>query len=161
MPDDPNHTHYYVWRWFAQLSAGQNECIHHTIAGEEGNDIILSEVDEDDYMRASSYDRTNNRFIVLLARQEADEDPEDLTITLPATIQKGARYHRDEIFVGEGFSEGEEISVRWVSEDIEPRTGYRENKISSEPQFVVVTDGLLSIEVPESRRLTTVVFESR
>jgi len=161
VPDDPNHTHYYVWRWFAQLSAGQNECIHHTIAGEEGNDIILSEVDEDDYMRASSYDRTNNRFIVLLARQEADEDPEDLTITLPATIQKGARYHRDEIFVGEGFSEGEEISVRWVSEDIEPRTGYRENKISSDPQFVVVTDGLLSIEIPESRRLTTVIFESR
>jgi hypothetical protein len=48
-----------------------------------------------------------------------------------------------------------------VSEDIEPRTGYRENKISSEPQFVVVTDGRLTIEIPESRRLTTVVFESR
>ena len=38
--DDPNHTHYYIWRWFAQLSAGQNECIHHAIAGEEGNDIL-------------------------------------------------------------------------------------------------------------------------
>ena len=76
------------------MSAGQNECIHHTLAGEEGNDLILSEVDEDDYMRASSYSRTK-RFIVLLARQ-ADEDPEGVTITLPATIQKGARYHRDE-----------------------------------------------------------------
>ncbi|MEL0098845.1 MAG: hypothetical protein VW907_04750, partial [Opitutae bacterium] len=70
-----------------------------------------------------------------------------------------ARYHRDEIFVGEGFSEGEKISVRWISEDIEPKTGYRKNKISGQSSISVVTDGQLSVIVPESRRLTTVVFE--
>ena len=124
-----------------------------------GNDIIFFEADEDDYMRASSTDRTNNCFIVLLARRDNDEDPEDLNITIPSAIQLGDRYHRDEQFVGEGFSEGDEVAVRWVSEDIEPKTGYRKNKISGESSISVFTGGQLSISIPQSRRLTTVIFE--
>ena len=156
--DDPNHTHYYLWRWFAQLSAGPNECIHHTIAGEEGNDIIFSEIDEDDYLRISSYDRTANRFIVLLARKDDDQDPEDIEITLPASIQMGARYNRDNLFVGEGFSEGEEVQVRWISEDIEPKTGYRKNLTTGEPATLQVQEDQFSFTIPSARRLTTLVF---
>jgi hypothetical protein len=156
--DDPNHTHYYIWRWFAQLSAGQNECIHHTIAGEEGNDIIFSKIDEDDYLRISSYDRTANRFIVLLARKDEDEDPEDIEITLPASIQMGARYNRDDLFIGEGFTEGEDVHIKWITEDIEPKTGYRKNLTSGEPLSVEVKGDQLTFSIPSARRLTTVVL---
>ena len=160
VPDDPNHTHYYIWRWFAQLSAGQNECIHHAIAGEEENDIILTGVDNEDFMRMSSYDRTANRFIVLVARRDVDEDPQDLTVSIPATIQKGERYNRNEQFVGEGFAEGEEVRVRWITEDVEPKTGYRKNNVSGESSLLVVTEGQLIFTIPDARRLTSVVFES-
>jgi len=160
VPDDPNHTHYYIWRWYAQLSAGQNECIHHAIAGEEGNDITITGTEEDKLMRMSSYDRTAKRFIVLLAKREAKEAPNNLTISIPATIQIGARYNQDKKFTGEGFSEGEQILVRWITEDVEAKTGYRKNVQSGNSSLVVVTDGLLTVSLPDTRRLTSLVFES-
>jgi hypothetical protein len=160
VPDDPNHTHYYIWRWFAQLSAGQNECIHHAIAGEEGNDILLTEVDDEDFMRMCSYDRTEDRFITLVARRKANRDPEDMTVSIPATIQKGKRYNRDNQFVGEGFSEGEKVRVRWTTEDVEPKTGYRQNMKYGETDFIEVENGKLTFSISESRRLTSIVFEA-
>ena len=160
VPDDPNHTHYYIWRWFAQLSAGQNECIHHAIAGEQGNDITLNEVKDKDFMRMTSYDRTADRFIVLVARKKANGDPEDLKISIPATIQKGKRYNRDGQFVGEGFVEGEKVRVRWTTEDIEPKTGYRQNKKSGDSDLIEVKDGKLTFTIPESQRLTSIIFEA-
>ena len=160
VPDDPNHTHYYIWRWFAQLSAGQNECIHHAIAGEEGNDILLTEVDDEDFMRMCSYDRTEDRFITLVARRKANRDPEDMTISIPATIQKGKRYNQDNQFVGEGFSEGEKVRVRWTTEDVEPKTGYRQNMKYGKTDFIEVENGKLTFSISESRRLTSIVFEA-
>jgi hypothetical protein len=158
--DDPNHTHYYIWRWYAQLSAGQNESIHHAIAGEEGNDIELTGANDKDFMRMSSFDRTAKRFIVLVARKKAKKDPQDLTISIPAMIQKGARYNRDEEFIGEGFQEGEQLRVIWTTEDVEPKTGYRKNKTSGESSFIVVTNGQLTFSIPQAHRLTSVIFES-
>ena len=38
-PGDPNHLHYYVWRWYAQIAGGSDEVIRHAIAGERGNDV--------------------------------------------------------------------------------------------------------------------------
>ena len=160
VPDDPNHTHYYIWRWFAQLSAGQNECIHHAIAGEEENDITLTEVDDRNFMRISSYDRTEDRFIVLVARRKAKRNPEDITISIPATIQKGERYNRDGKFVGEGFAEGEKVRVRWITEDVEPKTGYRQNRKSGDTDLIEVKNGKLTFRLPAANRLTSIVFES-
>lgn len=160
VPDDPNHTHYYIWRWFAQLSAGQNECIHHAIAGEEENDITLTEVDDRNFMRISSYDRTEDRFIVLVARRKAKRNPEDITISIPATIQKGERYNRDGKFVGEGFAEGEKVRVRWTTEDVEPKTGYRQNRKSGDTDLIEVKNGKLTFRLPAANRLTSIVFES-
>jgi len=159
VPDDPNHTHYYVWRWFAQLSAGQNECVHHTIAGEDGNDILLSGTDHEDYMRMSSYDRTGNRFIVLLARREDGVDPSDINMTLPSTIQNGERYNRDGLFSGEGFTEGQEVQVKWITEDIEPKTGYRKNSVSGNSSILVGSDERLVVRIPQASRLTSIIFE--
>lgn len=158
--DDPNHTHYYIWRWFAQLSSGQNECVHHAIAGEKGNDIMLTGVKDKDFMRMCSYDRTVNRFIVLAARRKAKNDPTDLTVSIPARIQKGKRYNRDGYFVGEGFAEGEDVQVQWTTEDVEPKTGYRLNKTSGDTDLIQVKDGKLTFRIPESRRLTSIVFQS-
>ena len=157
--DDPNHTHYYIWRWYAQLSAGQNESIHHAIAGEEGNDIELTGANDKDFMRMSSFDRTAKRFIVLVARKKAKKDPQELTISIPAMIQKGARYNRDEEFIGEGFKEGEQVRVVWTTEDVEPKTGYRKNK-TRESSVIVVTNGQLTFSIPQAHRLTSVIFES-
>ena len=158
--DDPNHTHYYIWRWFAQLSAGQNECVHHAIAGEAGNNIVLSGAEDKDFMRMCSYDRTANRFIALAARRKAKNDPTDLTVSIPATIQRGKRYNRDGHFVGEGFAEGEDVQVQWTTEDVEPKTGYRLNKTSGDTDLIQVRDGKLTFRIPESRRLTSIVFQS-
>ena len=41
-PSDPNHLHYYVWRWYSQIAGGSDEAIRHAIAGEVGNDINIS-----------------------------------------------------------------------------------------------------------------------
>ena len=158
--DDPNHTHYYIWRWFAQLSAGQNECVHHAIAGEAGNNIVLSGAEDKDFMRMCSYDRTANRFIALAARRKAKNDPTDLTVSIPATIQRGKRYNRDGYFVGEGFAEGEDVQVQWTTEDVEPKTGYRLNKTSGDTDLIQVRDGKLTFRIPESLRLTSIVFQS-
>ena len=158
--DDPNHTHYYIWRWFAQLSAGQNECVHHAIAGEADNNIVLTGAEDKDFMRMCSYDRTANRFIALAARRKAKNDPTELTVSIPATIQTGKRYNRDGHFVGEGFAEGEDVQVQWTTEDVEPKTGYRLNKTSGDTDLIQVRDGKLTFRIPESRRLTSIVFQS-
>ena len=111
-------------------------------------------------MRMSSYDRTADRFIVLVAQRKGKKETSELSISIPASIQKGSRYNRDGKFVGEGFSEGERVRVLWTTEDIEPKTGYRKNKASGESSLVKVTNGQLTFIIPQSRRLTSVIFES-
>ena len=111
-------------------------------------------------MRISSYDRTEDRFIVLVARRKAKRKPEDITISIPATIQKGERYNRDGKFVGEGFAEGEKVKVRWTTEDVEPKTGYRQNRKSGDTDLMEVKNGKLTFRLPAANRLTSIVFES-
>ena len=38
-PGDPNHLHYYIWKWYSQISGGKDDVMRHAIAGEHGNDI--------------------------------------------------------------------------------------------------------------------------
>jgi hypothetical protein len=159
VPDDPNHTHYYIWRWYAQLSAGRHECVHHAIAGESGNDIVITGADPEDLLRVCSYDRTAKRFIVLIARRAADGPPQDLLVQIPARIQKGARYHRDGRFDGEGMRNRQRYRVRWTSEEIDPTTGYRRDKHNGESSGQMVRAGTLTAAIPGSRRFTTIVFE--
>jgi hypothetical protein len=83
-----------------------------------------------------------------------------MTISIPATIQKGKRYNQDNQFVGEGFSEGEKVRVRWTTEDVEPKTGYRQNMKYGETDFIEVENGKLTFSISESRRLTSIVFEA-
>jgi hypothetical protein len=161
VPDDPNHTHYYIWRWLAQLSAGANECVHHAIAGEANNDITVTGLLDDGLLRMSSYDRTADRFIVLIARDKADILQQNISVSIPSQIRKGAVYHRDGRFVGEGLKDGERYQVRWTSEDINARTGYSTSKANGNGRDHVVRDGLLTVDIPAARRLTTIVFEKQ
>mgnify|MGYP007000237951 len=43
-------------------------------------------------MRMSSFDRTDKRIIVLVAGRNPRKEAQELTITIPSTIQKGVRY---------------------------------------------------------------------
>ena len=152
VPDDPNHTHYYVWRWYAQLSAGQNECIHHAIAGEQDNDIILGDIDEEDYIRASSYDRTANRFIVLIARKDEDDDPQNLTVSIPASIQPGPATTGTTYLLVKGFLKAKKCGLNGSAKTLNRKLDIEKNLISDDSSIIEVTDGLLTYSIPETSR---------
>jgi len=38
-PNDANQLHYYIWKWYSQISSGSDEAIRHAIKGELNNDI--------------------------------------------------------------------------------------------------------------------------
>ena len=63
-PPDPNHLHYYVWRWFAQIAASTDEVIRHAVAGEVGNDISVtgSGFTGNERYRIAAYNRTKKIF---------------------------------------------------------------------------------------------------
>ena len=67
-PPDPNHLHYYIWRWFAQIAASTDEVIRHAVAGEVGNDISVtgSGFTGNERYRIAAYNRTKKSFRVLI-----------------------------------------------------------------------------------------------
>jgi len=159
VPNDPNHPHYYIWRWYAQLSSASNECIRHTCRDEKGNDIVLEGVEPDSVYSMSSYDRTAERFTVLIVGQEQRDDSTKITIRIPARIQRGRYFHHDDKFVGEGFDDSQKYVVRWRTEDMIPPTGMSTNISTGVSPALPVMDGQLKAEIPAARRLTTVFFE--
>ena len=68
LPPDPNHLHYYVWKWYAQISGGSDEVIRHALAGEKGNDIKVTGkgFEGKERYRIASWNRTRKRFTVLV-----------------------------------------------------------------------------------------------
>lgn len=64
-PGDPNHVHYYIWKWYAQIAGGSDEVIRHAIAGQAGNDIAV--VGEgftgNERYRLSSWNRTRQEYV--------------------------------------------------------------------------------------------------
>ena len=67
-PGDPNHLHYYIWRWYSQIAGGSDEVIRHAIAGERGNDITTNGngLTGNEQYKLSSYNRTKKSFTVLV-----------------------------------------------------------------------------------------------
>ncbi|MDG1173596.1 MAG: hypothetical protein P8M67_04790, partial [Opitutales bacterium] len=65
-PGDPNHLHYYIWRWYSQISGGSDEVIRHALAGERGNDINVLGIGMtgNEQYRISSYNRSRKTFTV-------------------------------------------------------------------------------------------------
>ena len=95
-PGDPNHLHYYIWKWYAQISGGSDEVIRHAIAGEFENDIKVLGIGMtgNEQYRISAYNRTKEKFIVLIYSAGANGKGW-ADVSIPSTIQNG-RYYNNE-----------------------------------------------------------------
>ena len=163
-PGDPNHLHYYIWRWFSQVSAGSDEVIRHAIAGEKGNDIKVlgTGMTGNEQYRISSYNRSKKKFIVLVysggATGKAWAD-----VSIPSTIQNGKYYNNEHSFIdfrGEGIPEGQKYSVKIISKDLDRNNGsdldVKETTISNQ----VSKNGLLKARISGMNKFTLIEFSA-
>ena len=161
-PPDPNHLHYYVWKWYAQLAAGSDETIRHAIAGERGNDIQAfgPAMTGPEQYRLSSYNRSNESFVVLIYAGGASGKTQ-AKIGIPATIQKGYRYNNESSstsFVAEGFKDGEAYIAEVVSKNLSRTTGEDVDLFNFTAPPKTVKDNRLTVDVPTLNKFTTVIF---
>ena len=161
-PGDPNHLHYYAWRWFAQFAGGSDEVIRHAIKGERGNDIQVSGngMTGNEQYKISSYNRTKKSFKVLVYSSGANGKG-NLEIVIPSTIQNGKHYNNKFSkvdFRGEGFKNGEKYKARIITKDINRKNGSDQNPRNLDIAETVVADGVVRAKVSGVRKFTTVEF---
>ena len=163
-PGDPNHLHFYIWKWFSQISSGSDEVIRHAIAGEKGNDIKVlgTGMTGNEQYRISSYNRSKKKFIVLVysggATGKAWAD-----VSIPSTIQNG-RYYNNEYsvidFRGEGIQVGQKYSIKIISKDLNRENGSDENVKQSTDSSRVAEDGLLKARISGMNKFTLIEFSA-
>jgi hypothetical protein len=161
-PGDPNHLHYYIWRWYSQIAGGSDEVIRHAIAGERGNDITTNGngLTGNEQYKLSSYNRTKKSFTVLVYANGAAGNG-SLEVSIPATIQDGNHYNNEYSkidFRGEGFRNGSKYNVSTITKDINNSTGKDENVSSGGSRNQVVRDGVLKVRIGKLRKFTTIKF---
>ena len=161
-PPDPNHLHYYVWRWFARIAASTDEVIRHAVAGEVGNDISVtgSGFTGNERYRIASYNRTKKSFRVLIYASGANGKT-FFKVSIPSTIQTGLHSNtgkglRD--FRGEGFHPGEAYQVRIITKNISNKDGSDVHLRASSSKQKIVEDGVLLATVPSVRQFTIIDF---
>ena len=164
-PSDPNHLHYYVWKWYAQISAGSDEVIRHAIAGEIGNDIVVTgrAFTGNERYRISSYNRSKNRFTVLVYSSGAS-GKEAAKIKIPSQIQSGKYYNNEsstENFGGDGFPDGVRYYARIITKDIDRQNGTDRDVRYVETKAAVVQNGVLEVTIPKMNKFTAVEFVPR
>ncbi len=162
---DPNHLHYYIWRWYAQISSGSDEVIRHALAGQIGNDITVmgAGFTGNERYRVSSYNRTKNRFTVLVYSSGASGKAL-AKVTIPARIQTGAHSNTELSkfdFRGEGFADGETYYARVITKEISIENGEDLNPVYVETKDAVVTNGSLMVTVPNLNKFTAIEFVKR
>jgi len=161
-PADPNHLHYYVWRWYAQIAGGTDEVVRHAIAGERDNDISAfgRGFTGSERYRLSSYNRTREEFTVLLYANGAS-GTDSCALSIPGTIQTGWHYHTGKSkidFRGEGFQDGESYVARIETKDISRQDGSDQDiQVFKTPPAQVI-DGRLTARIPKVDRFTKVTF---
>jgi hypothetical protein len=161
-PGDPNHLHYYIWRWYSQIAGGSDEVIRHAIAGERGNDITTNGngLTGNEQYKLSSYNRTKRSFTVLVYANGASGTG-SLEVSIPSTIQDGEYYNNEFSkidFRGEGFRNGAKYNVSTITKDINNTTGKDENVSSGGSRNQVVRDGVLKVRIGKLRKFTKIVF---
>lgn len=161
-PADPNHLHYYIWKWFAQIAAGSDEVIRHAMAGEVGNDISVWGLGFTGFerYRLASYNRTKNSFRVLIYSSGATGKLWT-KLGIPARIQNGVYYNNDGSaidFRGEGFPDGAKFTARIVTKDISREDGRDINVSVQQKPPAVVENGMLNIIVGQMNKFTTIDF---
>jgi hypothetical protein len=161
-PSDPNHLHYYIWRWYAQLAGGSDEVIRHALAGEFGNDITVwgpGYTGAERY-RIASYNRTKDRFTVLLY-SGGGAGLYWAKVSIPATIQNGKRYNNVDSrqdFRGEGFAEGEPYYAVITTKDISMQDGSDQSVERVVAKAAVVENDSLTVVVDKMNRFTRIEF---
>ena len=161
-PPDPNHLHYYVWKWYSQIAGGSDEVIRHAVAGEKGNDVTVlgpAFTGKEQY-KVSSYDRTNKSFKVLLYSDGAS-GTSWAKVSIPSTIQNGKLYNNEfstKDFRGEGLAEGDRYEVRIVTKDISRENGTDLNRREEVAKPATVANGVLHTQVGNMRKFTSIEF---
>ncbi|WDE99461.1 cellulase family glycosylhydrolase [Lentisphaera profundi] len=161
-PSDPNHLHYYIWKWYSQLSSGKDEVIRHAMAHEHQNHITLlgPAFTGNERYRISSYNRSKQSFSVLLYASGATGKLwNDLTI--PATIQTGIHSNTGSSkmdFRGEGFKDGEKFIATITTKDISKKDGSDIDKRVIKTAVQEVKDGQLKIRIPVLNKFTHIEF---
>jgi hypothetical protein len=161
-PGDPNHLHYYAWRWYSQIAGGSDEVIRHAIAGERGNNITAlgNGMTGNEQYKISSYNRTKKTFTVLLYANGAAGNG-SVVVSIPATIQEG-QYYNNEFskvdFRGEGFMNGTKYNVSTITKEINNTTGEDENVSNGGSRNQIVREGILKVRVGKLSKFTKIVF---
>jgi hypothetical protein len=161
-PGDPNHLHYYIWRWYAQIAGGADEVIRHALAGEHGNDVTVlgpGYTGKERY-RLSSYNRTKESFTVLLYASGATGKGW-ATVSIPAAIQNGRYFNNDDSpvdFRGEGFAENSVYHTRIETKDISDTDGSDVKRKVTKTGAARVKNGLLTVRVKNLNTFTTIEF---
>lgn len=161
-PADPNHLHYYIWRWYSQIAGGSDEVIRHAIKGERGNDILVAGpgITGNEQYKISSYNRTKKSFTVLIYSSGANGTGY-MDVSIPATIQNGKYYNNETSkvdFRGEGFKDRTMFKGSIVTKDIDRENGSDQNSKTSRVAKVEVKNGILKARVNGARKFTTVEF---
>ena len=161
-PGDPNHLHYYAWRWYSQISGGSDEVIRHAMAGEQGNDITVLGIGmtgQEQY-RISSYNRSKKSFTVLIYSGGANGKGW-ANISIPSTIQNGKYYNNEHSkidFRGEGIKNARKYSTRIITKEISRVDGSDQNVKEVELRKQVVREGKLTARVDGMNKFTTIEF---
>ena len=161
-PADPNHLHYYVWRWYAQIAGGSDEVIRHAVAGEVENDIAVTGPGYTgvERYRVSSFNRTRDCFTVLLYAAGANGESW-AKLLIPSRIQNGRHYNNRSSrvdFRGEGLPDGARYDVRIVTKDIRPDDGQDDSRVEFEQSNLIVSNEILRVHIPALNKFTWVEF---
>ena len=161
-PSDPNHLHYYIWKWYAQIAGGSDEVIRHAIAGEAGNDILVSgpAFNGEQRYKISSWNRSREHFTVLIYCSGAD-GTRSATVSVPAKIQTGEVYNNDDSavdFRGEGMSDGDAYFSNVITKDISLDDGSDTNPICFASATANVRGQMLEVLIPKMNKFTAIEF---
>ena len=161
-PGDPNHLHYYAWRWYSQISGGSDEVIRHAMAGEQGNDITVLGIGmtgQEQY-RISSYNRSKKSFTVLIYSGGANGKGW-ANVSIPSTIQNGKYYNNEHSkvdFRGEGIKNARKYSTRIITKEISRTDGSDQKVKEIVLRQQVVREGKLTARVDGMNKFTTIEF---
>ncbi len=161
--NNPNHPHYYIWKWYSQIASGKDEVVRHAMQYEQNsNKISVSGWASGGWQfKISSYNVTQNSFIVLLY-SERENETRNAMISIPSKVQQGAVHHRNRNaspFIGMGFSNGERYKVKWETKGIITSTGRNSNKRSGTSPARIVSNGRLTFQISNIKDFTTLVFK--
>lgn len=162
-PRDPNHLHYYIWKWYSQIGGSTHEVIRHAIAGERGNDIKVEGIGwtGKEQFKISSWNRTKRKFTILIYSEGANGKAW-VKVAIPSTIQTGKLYnnaHSRRDFRGEGFPDGTRYRATIVTKDISRKNGADLRRVKMESKIETVKNGMLETAVIHMGKFTTIEFE--